>query len=74
MNTIQRVIELADERKLSISQLADICDISYTTLKNAEYRNTQLSVDTVERICIGLQITMSDFFIDWENQTCDATF
>lgn len=65
MNTIQRVIELANERNLNISQLADICDISYTTLKNAEYRNTQLSVDTVERICQGLGITMVDFFQKW---------
>ena len=65
MNTIQRVIELANERDLNFSQLADICDISYTTLKNAEYRNTQLSVDTVERICQGLGITMADFFQKW---------
>ena len=65
MNTIQRVIELADERNLSFYQLSDICDIPYTTLKNAKTRNTQLSVDTVERICLGLGITMADFFQKW---------
>nr|DAZ42320.1 MAG TPA: SOS-response transcriptional repressor [Caudoviricetes sp.] len=36
--------------------------ITYSTLKNTELRNGQLKVDTIERICIGLNIPMSEFF------------
>ena len=62
MNTIGRVRELADERGLSLFKLASLCGVPYSTLKNANNRQTQLNVDTIEQICKGLRITMSDFF------------
>lgn len=62
MNTIERVQELIDERGLTFYKLAILCDISYSTLKNTQTRNGQLSVDTIERICHGLGISMADFF------------
>lgn len=34
MNTIARVMELADERNLSLFKLSQLCDVSYSTLKN----------------------------------------
>ena len=62
MDTIARVKELAAERNLTMHSLAKICDVPYSTLKNTEQRCGQLTVDTIERICIGLDITMSSFF------------
>ena len=62
MNTIERVKELAQERDLTLYRLALQCDVSYSTLKNAEIRCGQLSVDVIERICIGLNIPLSQFF------------
>ena len=62
MNTISIVRELADERSLTFFKLSQICDVSHSTLKNSERRGGQLSVDTIERICDGLGITMSEFF------------
>ena len=62
MNTIAIVRELADERSLTFFKLSQICDVSHSTLKNSERRGGQLSVDTIERICDGLGITMSEFF------------
>ncbi len=62
MDTISRVKELAAERKLSMHRLAIVCDVPYSTLKNTEQRNGQLTVDTIERICLGLGIPMSLFF------------
>ncbi len=62
MDTIARVKELAAERNLSMHKLAQVCDVPYSTLKNTEQRCGQLTVDTIERICIGLEITMSAFF------------
>lgn len=63
MNTIERVKELAIERDLTLYRLAQICDIPYSTLKNTELRNGQLGVDTIERICIGLDIPLYQFFL-----------
>ena len=51
MDTIARVMELADERNLSLFKLSQLCDVSYSTLKNAEMRGSQLGVPTIERIC-----------------------
>ena len=62
MNTVDRVKELGAERNLTLFRLSVICDIPYSTLKNTERRNGQLTVDTIERICEGLGITMSEFF------------
>ena len=62
MNTIERVKELAMERNLTLHKLAQQCGISYSTLKNTEQRYGQLTVDTIERICIGLDIPLSQFF------------
>ena len=62
MDTIARVKELAAERDLTLHKLARVCDVPYSTLKNTEQRCGQLTVDTIERICIGLDISMSSFF------------
>lgn len=62
MDTVGRVKELARERNLSLFQVARICDVAYSTLKNTEVRSGQLTVDTIERICKGLEIPLSQFF------------
>ncbi len=64
MDTIARVMELADERDLSLFKLSQLCDVSYSTLKNAEMRGSQLGVPTIERICVALGVTLSDFFAE----------
>lgn len=64
MNTITRVYELLDNRALSLTKLAEMSGVAYSTIKMAESRNTQLSVDTIERICNALGITLSEFFAE----------
>lgn len=64
MNTITRVYELLDDRALSLTKLAEMSGVAYSTIKMAESRNTQLSVDTIERICDALGITLSEFFAE----------
>ena len=64
MNTVARVKELAKERNLSLRGLAQACNVPYSTLKNTELRCGQLSVDTIEQICIGLGIPVSLFFTE----------
>ena len=62
MDTIRSVEELAYAQGISLAQLAKKSGVSNSTLKNARNRNYQLSVDTIERLCIGLGIKMSEFF------------
>ena len=64
MNTLPRVYELLDDRALSLTKLAEMSGVAYSTIKMAESRNTQLSVDTIERICNALGITLSEFFAE----------
>ena len=64
MNTMTRVYELLDDRALSLTKLAEMSGVAYSTIKMAESRNTQLSVDTIERICNALGITLSEFFAE----------
>ena len=62
MNTIERVKELANERNLTLCGLALMCDIPSSTLKYTARRGGQLSLDTIERICDGIGISLSEFF------------
>ena len=64
MTTLNRVNELVDERGLTLYKLAMLCDIPYSTLKNTQARGGQLTVDTIERICCGLGITLAEFFTE----------
>lgn len=50
MDTIQRVRELANERNLTLSKLAELCNLPQSTIKNTARRKGQLSVETLEQI------------------------
>ena len=62
MDTMGRLVALIEERGLTLYKLAQVSGVRYSTLKNTKNRNGQLSVDTIEQICAGLQIPMAEFF------------
>lgn len=64
MDTGKRVLQLANERNLTLGKLAKICGMQYSTLYTAVQRGSQLSVDTIERVCDGLGITLAQFFTE----------
>ena len=68
MDTIQRVRELANERNLTLSKLAGLCNLPQSTIKNTARRKGQLSVETLEQICHGLGISWSEFFAKEDEQ------
>ena len=68
VTTMERVHQLLTERDMSLLRLSKIGDVSYSTLRATEKRNGQLSVDTIERICRALGITMAHFFAAWESE------
>ena len=47
MDTMARVVELADEQNLSLFKLAQLADVPYSTLRNAQKRGTQVAVSTI---------------------------
>ena len=69
VTTMERVHELLSERDMSLLKLSKIGDVSYSKLRATEKRSGQLSVDTIERICRALGITMAQFFAAWEERS-----
>ena len=62
MDTLGRVNTLIRERDISLLQLSKMSNIAYSTFSSSKRRDGQLSVDTIERICDALGITLSEFF------------
>ena len=51
-------------RNWSLYKLAQESDIPYSSLNSMFLKNTQPTISTLEKICVGLSISMSDFFAD----------
>lgn len=66
MDALQRLNRLLDERGWSVYRLAKNCGLSESTLANVFKRNTVPTITTLERICDGFGITMSQFFAEGE--------
>ena len=61
-----RLRRLMEERGWSEYRLSKECGLSQSTIANVLRRNTMPSVATLETICAGMGITMSQFFADGE--------
>ena len=66
MDALQRLNQLLDERGWTVYRLAKNCGLSESTLANIFKRNTVPTITTLERICDGFGITLSQFFADGE--------
>ena len=64
MDTLGRVYDLISERNMTLYQLAKLSGVSPSTLRNTKRREGQLKIDTIERICAALGITLSEFFAE----------
>ncbi len=64
MDTHERLRQLLDERGWSEYRLSKECGLSESTLANIFRRNTVPSISTLEAICSGFGITLSQFFAD----------
>lgn len=64
MNVLERITQLRMERGWSEYQLAEAADITQSTI-SSWYRKSMLpSIGSLEKICNGFGITMSEFFDD----------
>lgn len=64
MDTHERLRQLLNERGWSEYKLAKRCGLSGSTVANIFRRNTVPSIATLETICSGFGITMSQFFAE----------
>ena len=67
MNTItairNRILQLCEERNLTINKLATISAISPSSLKSILYGNSNNpKILTLKMLCDGLDITLAEFF------------
>ena len=64
MDTHERLRQLLNERGWSEYKLAKRCGLSESTVANIFRRNTVPSIATLETICSGFGITISQFFAE----------
>ena len=58
-----RILELCRERLITVNGLSYICGITQSTLSNiVRGRNKNAQINTIKKICDGLEITIQDFF------------
>ncbi len=63
MNDVLRQIEKCMyERKWSLYKLSKECDIPYSSLNSLFAKDNQPTISTLEKICKGFNITLSEFF------------
>lgn len=63
-DTLLKIQQLMNEREWSIYKLSKASSIPYSSLNSLFLKNNQPTVSTLEKLCAGLNITMSEFFAD----------
>ena len=59
----QRIIQLCQERDISINKLSSISGVTQSTVNNiVSGRNSSTTVSTIKKLCDGLGITIDEFF------------
>ena len=67
-NVADRVLELCKARSWSLYRLAHEADMPYSSLSTVLYKTASPSLVSIEKICSGFGITLSQFFSeDWQN-------
>lgn len=58
-----RILQLCDERKITINHLSTISGLSPSSIKNILYgKSLNPKIVTIKMICDGLDITLGEFF------------
>ena len=59
----ERIVQLCNERNISINKLSDMSGVTQSTVNNiVSKRNHSTTVSTIKKLCDGLGITINDFF------------
>jgi transcriptional regulator with XRE-family HTH domain len=71
MDVAKRIINLRENAGLSTNRLAKLAGIGQSTLSDIEKGKVKPSIDSLEKICETLGISMSDFFTESKLPTSD---
>lgn len=63
--TLQKIQALLKERDWTLYRLAKTSGVPYSSLNSLFQHNTQPTISTLEKICFGFHISMSEFFADY---------
>ena len=66
MDVLERLRKLMDARGWTMYRMAKESGLTESTIANIYRRNAIPSIDTLEKICQGFGITLSQFFADAE--------
>ncbi len=66
---LTRINEYLQMKSWTLYRLARESDIPYSSLHSMFEKNTQPTIATLEKICSGLHINLSDFFSDKSTNT-----
>lgn len=69
MEVLSRIREIMEKKSLTPYKLAELSHLSRSTLSNMFKKTTCPTISTLEKICNGLNISMSEFFSD--GSKCD---
>jgi transcriptional regulator with XRE-family HTH domain len=59
----QRIIELCNERSVTVNKLSIICGVTQSTFNNIiNTGSNNPTISTITKICNGLDITVREFF------------
>ena len=59
----QRIIQLCQERDISINKLSSTSGVTQSTVNNiVSGRNNSATVSTIKKLCYGLGIKIDEFF------------
>ena len=59
---VEKIQKLREEKGYSMCKLAKLSGISQTGYNHIELRKTDMNVQTLQKICDALEISMRDFF------------
>lgn len=58
----ERILQLCQERHITINNLSTICGITQSTLNNImNYGSSNPTISTIKKVCDGLELTLSSF-------------
>ena len=66
MDVCGKILHLMNERGWSEYRLSKKCNLPQSTIANILHRNVTPGIPTLEAICSGMGITMSQFFEDFD--------
>ena len=60
-----RLLDLCDERHITLNKLSTICGMTQSTLNNiVNTGSNNPTVSTIKKVCDGLDMTLAEFFDD----------